>query len=254
MPYFERSGATTFHATGATSGAWDTAAQHIAPAMGLLTHVVEEDRRARGRDDLVPGRLGFDILGPVPVDTVETAVRVLRPGRTVELVEASLTHAGRDVLVLRAWLLQSRPTDEVAGPILSPLPGPDSHAPWDPTTVWPGGFIDSIEVRRHQAEPGRATYWARTDTPLLAEPVAPVAAMAGLFDIANGMTVRQDPTRVAFPNLDLTAHLHRVPAVGWLGFDTTVTFGAGGVGLTSSVLHDTAGPFGVINQSLTVRP
>jgi hypothetical protein len=78
--------------------------------------------------------------------------------------------------------------------------------------------------------------------------------MAALFDIANGMAVRADPTSVHYPNIDLTAHLTRPPAGEWLGFDTRVTFGPGGLGLTSSVIHDEAGPLGTVAQSLTVRP
>jgi hypothetical protein len=94
----------------------------------------------------------------------------------------------------------------------------------------------------------------QTDIPLLDEPSSPLATAAGLFDIANGMTVRADPAAVAFPNVDLTAHLVRAPRPGWLGFDTTVTFGPGGHGLTSSVLHDEDGPLGTLAQTLTVRP
>ncbi len=39
------------------------------------------------------------------------------------------------------------------------------------------------------------------------------------------MTVRVDPRTVAFPNVDLTAHLFVAPRGEWLGFDTTVCFG-----------------------------
>jgi hypothetical protein len=67
------------------------------------------------------------------------------------------------------------------------------------------------------------------------------------------MTVRADPRQVAFPNVDLTAHLFRQPEPGWLGFDTTVSFGPTGLGLTSTVLHDEAGPIGTVAQTLTVR-
>jgi hypothetical protein len=59
---------------------------------------------------------------------------------------------------------------------------------------------------------------------------------------------------VAFPNVDLTAHLFRAPRGEWLGFDTTVTFSADGLGLTSTVLHDVHGPIGTMAQMLTVRP
>ena len=129
------------------------------------------------------------------------------------------------------------------------------HAGVGWSSVWPGGFIKVAQVRRAQSEPGRASFWVRTGQPLVAdEPVSPTARAAGLFDIANGMTVRTDPRVVAFPNVDLTAHLFRQPCGDWLGFDTTVTFGPTGLGLTSSVLHDADGPYGTLAQMLTVRP
>lgn len=181
-------------------------------------------------------------------------MHVRRPGRTIELVEAVLSHAGRPGVVLRAWLLGSGDTAATAGTHHAPLAGPDAMEAWDPTSVWPGGFIESVELRREQQAPGRGAYWVRTDVPLLDEPVSATARAAGLLDIANGMTVRADPAEVAFPNLDLTAHLFRAPVAGWLGFDTTVSFGPSGHGLTSTVLHDEAGPIGTIAQSLTVRP
>jgi hypothetical protein len=126
---------------------------------------------------------------------------------------------------------------------------------WDPTSIWPGGFIATVGVRRHQDEPGRASYWVRTHHHLLDdEQVSRRAAVAGLLDVANGMTVRAAPPEVAFPNVDLIAHLVAEPADGWLGLDTAVSFGAHGIGLTSSVLHDDSGPIGTSAQCLTVRP
>lgn len=53
--------------------------------------------------------------------------------------------------------------------------------------------------------------------------------------------------------MDLTAHLFGEPHGDWLGFDTTVSFGSGGLGVTSSVLHDEHGPFGVLAQAVTLR-
>ena len=106
-----------------------------------------------------------------------------------------------------------------------------------------------------QAEPGRATFWVRTPLPLVRdEEVSRLASIVGLLDIANGMTVRADPKEVSFPNVDLTAHFFTAPRSDWVGFDTSVSFGADGLGLTSSVVHDTEGPIGVSSQCLTVRP
>ena len=255
MAYFERVDEACFQATHHVSGAWDTGQQHIAPALGLLAHAVEVDRDARRSDGLAIGRLSYDILGTIPVDVVEVDVRVVRPGRTIELVEAVLRHGGRDAVLLRAWLMQ-RADNAVLEATSFPSIAPPADMPvWDPSSVWPGGFIASAEVRRSQAEPGRASFWVRTGLPLIAgETVSELARVAGLLDIANGMTVRADPGDVAFPNLDLTAHLFAEPCGEWIGFDTTVSFGAHGLGLTSSVIHDTSGPIGTVSQILTVRP
>ncbi|WP_299442392.1 thioesterase family protein [uncultured Phycicoccus sp.] len=255
MAYFERLGDTRFRATEHTGGAWREDEQHIAPALGLLAHVVERDRDARRDDDLVLARLSYDILGTVPVAEVDTSVRVLRAGRTIELVEATMSHAGRVVVVLRAWLLQQQDTAALAGTALPAMPPPGELPEWSPRDTWPGGFIRSVELRRHLEEPGRGWFWARATEPLLSdEPVSEGARLAGLLDLANGMTVRSDPAEVHFPNVDLTAHLLRTGQGKWLGVDTTVSFGATGVGVTSSRLHDTAGPLGTLAQSLTVRP
>jgi hypothetical protein len=253
--YFERLGEDRFRATEHTGGAWDLETQHIAPALGLLAHVVETDRDARRGDGLVVARLSYDILGTVAVAEVETDVHVLRAGRTIELVEAVLSQEGRPAVRLRAWLMEPRATGEVQGSGHARIRDPDQTEPWDPTTIWHGGFIASVEVRRHQVEPGRASVWVRTDVPLVAdEPVSALSRCAGLLDVANGMSVRRPPNAVLFPNVDLTAHFFGQPQGEWLGLDTTVSFGAAGVGLTTSVLHHAGGPIGISSQSLTLRP
>jgi len=255
VPYFTRIDDSRFEASEHVSGAWDPADQHIAPAMGLLAHVVERDRDARRTDGLVLARLSYDIYGTMPVDVVETEVRVRRPGRTIELVEAVLRHGGRTALSLRAWLMQRYDTRALSGSSLSSIPGVDEMASWDPAVVWPGGFLASLEVRRAQVAPGRAAYWIRPHERLIeGEAVGATSRAAGLFDLTNGMTVRADPRAVVFPNVDLTAHLLGAPDGEWLGFDTAVSFGEGGLGITASTIHGARGPIGTVSQMLTVRP
>src|SRR3954466_6202043 len=55
------------------------------------------------------GRLGYDILRPVPAARHRVETRTLRPGRNVEQIEATLTDAaGGDALMrLTAWRLRS---------------------------------------------------------------------------------------------------------------------------------------------------
>jgi hypothetical protein len=258
MAYFERLGETHFRATEHVSGAWSTDEQHVAPVLGLLAHLVERDRDARGANTLVIGRVSYDILGVLPVADFDVRIEVLRPGRTIELVEAVLAHAGRAAIRLRCWLMAQTDTAELAGTPLPRIAPPGQMQPWDPTVEWPGGFIASIECRRAFIEPGRASLWARHTMPLLADDtISDTARVLGIIDITNGMSKRVDPREVAFPNLDLTAHLFAQPRLaasdGWVGFDTSVSFGKDGVGLTSSVLHDASGPIGTIAQILTIR-
>ena len=87
----------------------------------------------------------------------------------------------------------------------------------------------------------------------LGGPFLTAAAFLSVVDTANGIAVRQDPREWMFPNVDLSVHLWRQPVPGWVGLDTTVVFGTGGVGLTSSTLHDVEGPVGRCEQILTVR-
>ncbi|QBX55134.1 thioesterase family protein [Nocardioides seonyuensis] len=255
MAYFQQTGPATYLPTEHVGGAWDPDEQHIAPALGLLAHVVEQDRDLRRDDRLLPARLSYDIWGTVPMEEVETSVRVLRPGRTIELVEATLSHGRRTIVTLRAWLMSTTDTSQIAGTHVPAAGQPTDVEKWDPTTVWPGGFIAAAHVRRSEIEPGRATFWVRTDETLVeGQQASSLARAAGLLDISNGMTVRVDPRTVAFPNLDLTAHLMREPVGDWLGFDTSVSFGAQGVGVTSTVLHDETGLLGTMSQILTIRP
>ena len=255
MAYWHRTALHTFTPTEHVGGAWDRATQHVAPALGVLAHEVERDRDARRSDGLVISRLSYDILGTIPIEPIDVEVEVLRPGRTIELVQATARYAGRSVVVLRAWLAEPYDTTPLAGTDLPSIPPADEMEPWDMAGLWAGGFIASIEVRRKELGPGRSMVWVRTPHELIAdEPVSRLAAVAGLIDVTNGIAVRTDPTKVSFPNLDLTAHFLHAPAEGWLGLDTTQSYGAGGIGVTSSKMHDENGPLGTIAQTLTVRP
>ena len=144
----------------------------------------------------------------------------------------------------------------MAGGLPEPLPPRDSFTPWDGRSVWSGGYIASLDQHGHPDNaPGRGRGWIRSTVSLVeGVDVSPTAAYLGLVDTANGIVVREDPRTWMFPNVDLTVHLFRAPEAGWVGFDTTVTFGSDGLGLTSSTLYDVHGPVGRSEQALTVRP
>jgi hypothetical protein len=253
--YFCQIDVRTFVPTAHVGGAWNITEQHVAPAIGLLVHAVEMDHRTRHPSPLQIARLSYDIWGTIPMAAVTIEVNVLRAGRTIELVEARLCHDGRPAIVLRTWLTRAYDSQDVAAAHFAPMPPPDTMPAWDPSSIWAGGFIASAQVRRLEEHPGRARCWIRSHMALIEqEDVSATARTMGLVDIANGLTPLGSPQHIAFPNLDLTAHLFRPPAGEWLGFDISVASGPTGIGLTHSILHDKDGPFGTMAQCLTVRP
>ncbi|GAB3714418.1 thioesterase family protein [Nocardiopsis oceani] len=254
--YYERIDEHRFKPTVHTGGAWAPDEQHFSPLGGLITHAIERHAASEKNPGMVLGRISFDILGRLGMEECEVRVETVRPGRTIQLVEATVLIAGRTAVRARAWYLATWDTGAVAGGAPAPLTPPEELSPWEMGLVWPGGYIDSLEVRPlGEPRPGRASAWIRSPLDLVAgETTGPAAAFIRYVDTANGIAVRESPTEWMFPNLDLTVHLYRQPEGGWTGLDTTVTFGANGQGLTDSVLHDVTGPVGTAQQILTVRP
>jgi len=254
--YYEPAGESRYKPTTHAGGAWDPEEQHFSPLGGLIVHAIDRFVAERGDRGLVLSRVSFDILGRLALDECEIRVETMRPGRTIELVEAVVLIRDRAVVRARAWLLSTGDTAAVAGGDDSRLTPPEELASWTLTDVWPGGYIASVDVRPvAPPRPGRTTAWIGTELDLVAgQAGSPLASFVALIDTANGIAVRQDPAEWMFPNVDLTIHLHRQPEGRWTGLDTTVTFGPAGQGVTSTVLHDTRGPVGHAAQILTVRP
>lgn len=237
-------------------GAWQPGELHFAPLGGLLTHAIERHRDAVGGAPLLLSRIAFDILGFLALDEIAVRVETRRPGRTIELTEATASIAGRDVAVARAWHSVAGDTASVEGGAAPALPSPAGARPATFDEAWGGGFVRSLELRQiGEAAPGRGAAWVRSAHPLVdGEPVSALARWIGLIDVVNGVAVRATPDVWVFPNLDLTVHLLRQPEGGWIGMDTTVAFGPTGQGITAAELHDERGHVGRASQTLTVRP
>lgn len=241
--------APTLHA----QGAWREDEQHMAPVSGIVAHALE---RHEPREGMQLARITYEILGMIPALPFEITCRTVRPGRTIELVEATMTCQGRAIVRATAWRLSVQETAEVQGGHQEPMPSPEDSEPWEGMKLWGGGYIASMEFRTvGDGVPGRGRAWMRPTKRLVdGEPASDTSAFLGVVDTANGIATREHPDEWLFPNVDLTIHLFRTPAAGWAGFDTDVTFGATGVGLTSTTLHDVHGPVGRAEQILTVRP
>lgn len=250
--YYRRIDANTFQPTIHTQGAWQETEQHMAVASALVTFALEQHE---SRDDMQIARITWEIFGMIPFTPSHVEVTTIRPGRTIELLEATLTIGSRVIIRARAWRLAVSDTSAYAGSELPTMDGPSAGAVEDATLTWPGGYIASLITRELPGgRPGRRQVWLKTKATLVeGEQVGPLAELVTRCDTANGIAVRIDPKKLMYPNVELSLHLVRAPKRGWIGLDTAVTFGPTGLGLTSSTIHDEDGPVGRVEQALTVR-
>ncbi|MCQ9163847.1 MULTISPECIES: thioesterase family protein [unclassified Arthrobacter] len=253
--YYRHLGGNLYASTVHAQGAWNDHEQHMAPVTGLMVRALEQ---FQPRADMRLTRFNFDILGLIPAGEFNIETTVLRPGRTIELLQAELVAGGRTAVRVTAWRMLTLDTTAVAALEDEPFPSLEESERWHGLNVWPGGFIASLEGRNIAGHrPGRGRAWLRTPHDMVdGEPTSALVRLMGLVDSANGIAARVPPGQGSymFPNVDLSVHVYREPTGEWLGLDTKVTFAGDGIGLTSSVLHDEEGPFGRAEQILTVRP
>ena len=158
--FFVPLGEDRWLATVHTTGPWDERAQHGGPPSALLGRAM---LRCEPRDDMVVARFTTEILTSIPVGEIEVRARVARPGRSVQLLEAVLTAAGREVAWARAWRVLRTECPDTGPGLAKPPPLPEASAPLTPGG-WVDGYLSAIEWRAVHGifgEPGPATVWAR---------------------------------------------------------------------------------------------
>jgi hypothetical protein len=253
--FYQRVADDRYAATGHTAGPWSPDSQHLGPPSALL---VRELERCAPRPDTALSRVVFEVLGPVPVAELTTSAEVTRPGKSVELLSAELRADGRPVVRAHAWRIARSDTSAVAAGAPDPLAPPESAAPMPIPPGWSRGYLDAMEwrvLRGGLFEPGGAVVWVRPLVDLVdGEPTSALQRLFTVADSASGVSSRLDIRRWLFINTDLAVHLHRQPLGEWFALDATTALGPDGVGVASSVLHDTTGPVGRTAQSLLIRP
>jgi hypothetical protein len=253
--FFVPDGGDTFIATQWTRGPWSLDAQHGGPPSALLGRAVQG---VAGDDDFHIARIVFDILRPVPIAPLTVRTQIVRPGRNVQLVEATLS-AG-DVVVMRAsaWRIRTMPVD---------LDATDADSGYE---VPPEAAVELFEVQgdKHYLaamewrfetggfmQPGPATAWLRMRIPLVAgeEPSALVRVLAAV-DSSSGISGELDFVKWIYINPDLAVYLHRDPIGDWVRLDARTRLSDDGVGLATAEISDVRSSIGQSSQSLLVRP
>jgi hypothetical protein len=187
---------------------------------------------------------------------------VIRDGRRVRLLEASLAADGKPVALARAWQIAANGEGGVPVDLLPahrPPPVPEAGA--SGVRDFPGfghwGYGESVEWRwvrgSWESAAGEATVWARPRLPLIAgEPAHPQDRVLVIADSANGISGPFDPREWLFVPPAVTVTLHRHPEGEWVCLAASTMLAADGLGSTLGTLSDTSGVIGSVAQPLLV--
>lgn len=256
---FEPADGGTWLPTAWSRGPWSPDALHGGPVAALLAGALEAEGDAGAAGPMQPARLSVELLRPVPVAPLTLRTTISRPGRKVQLIDASLrTDDGAEVATARLLRVHDAPIDAPAthdGAGAPPPPSADA-APMTNQIPYAGFHSHGVEhrfVRGSFAEAGPATDWIRLRVPVVpdAEPT-PLQRVAAAADFGNGVSRVTDFGALLFINPDLTIHLHRPPTGEWVCLEAVTWMEQRGLALAESRLWDEQGPIGRSLQSLLI--
>jgi Thioesterase-like superfamily len=238
--------------TAISRGPWSPNAQHGGAPSALLAGILE---RTEAGPPAFTVRLTIDLMRPVPLSPLRIERRVVRPGKKLQIVEASLYDGDAEVARATALRLRLLDPDRLlepawSAPDVAPLPPPGDASQFRfPRTEGGGlGFWNAVEMSPVVGQlfvPGPAVVWFRLRVPVVAgEETLPLQRVAAVADFGNGVGSGIDRTRLSFINADLNVTLHRLPVGEWVGLDGQMFPEPTGIGVAETVLNDERGRIG----------
>jgi hypothetical protein len=255
---FQRDG-QLYVPTPACGSPWSPRHLHGGPVVGLMAHAVEQ---ASGNVNLHLSRLTVDLLRPAPSSPLTVPTRLVRGGKRLQILEASLLAGDTEVARASALFLENRP---VRVPGHGRFPAPELKPP-----SWPveasvseaGGWQSQYSpVGLHSTAKaviidgvtgdGQGVAWLKLPLPLVqGVKTSPTVMAATLCDFGNGVGQLNLSSDVGCINADVSLYLHRSPVGEWLGLDARSRMQDTSVGLVETTLFDSQGPVGKILQAI----
>jgi hypothetical protein len=253
--FFIPDGDNTFVSTAWTRGPWSLDAQHGGPPSALLGRAVE---MIDGDADFRVARIVFDIMRPVPIAPLTVEARVVRPGRNVQLIEASLGSETGTVMRASAWRIRttSLDIDLVEDSVARDVPATSSTEDMFEVDA-DQHYLSAMEWRFVSGsflQPGEASAWLRMRIPLVAgEEPSPLTRVLAAADSSSGISNELDYTKWIYINPDLAVYMHRDPVGEWVRLDARTHLSDDGIAVATSEISDVRGAIGRSNQTLLVR-
>ncbi len=253
-PVFEGSDGR-FVSTQHARGPWDPNALHGGAPAALLVRAFEQLPAAEG---LGLARVTYEFMRSIPVGPLEVHAEVARPGRRVQLLEASIVVDDVEVVRARALQVQAADAGAGAGESTPPPPGPEHGRPSElPVPHHPMFAFDAIEIVFVVGRWGNGpcTAWFRLRSPIVAgETPSPLQRLAAAGDFGNGISATLSWDDYLYINPDLTLYIEREPTGEWICLESQTRIVRGGIGVAESILYDERGRVGRATQALLVAP
>lgn len=253
---FEPVGHNLYLPTEAALGPWTDQTLHGGPPTMLMAREVE---RFQPDEEMFVARLTVELLRPVRRAPLAVRCRPVRPGRKVQLVEASLWRDEDEVARATALRIRRAQVDVPEGTEPPPYRLTDAISEWTgPFGSGPAYHLDGVEIRtlRGAADEHAPNWaWLRLKRSLVpGEEPSGLVRVCAAADFPNGISYVVDPTEVSYVNPDLTLYIHRLPLGEWVMVDARTWLQPHGTGLAEGALYDEKGRIGRSIQALLVEP
>ncbi len=233
-------------------GPWSAEMLHGRLLGGLAARAVEA---VAGHPDLVPCRLTVDLFRPAGFAPAVVTTDVVRDGRRIRVVDASVVVGGHVGGRASAVLLRRGevPPGRVWQPERWTVPHPEDVAedlagnprdtPWQWRTI-EGGFGTGERTRQ----------WSRETASLVDDEVVSPFVRAALSADAASPLANASDDGLHFINADYTLVMAREPVGEWVGLEAAEHLAAGGVAVGTCTLYDLEGPFGTSVTTALANP
>jgi Acyl-CoA thioesterase N-terminal domain len=242
--YFARDG-VHFVPRSSSRGGWGPSVSGHAVG-GLLGWAVE---RVVDDSEMQPARLTVDLPKPTALEPIEIQTQVLRKGRRLSLVEATLTQSGAATARASALFLRrcEQPpgevwSEQVAMPPLPPDKDVADAALFIRTYGW-GAPMQKPEPG-WVGDTGKKYTWLLLDQPVVEDEPLTAFARAAMAGDVTASLANWGTQGLQFINADYTVALSRLPSGSVLGLASHAHHSCDGVATGSATLVDQQGAVG----------
>lgn len=240
---FYRRDGDAYAPTGIGVSPWNGTSQVGLALAGLSGHVIA---RVPTQEPMLTTRISIDILGAVPLVPLVPAVRILRDGKRMQVVDAEFFEG--DKLWLRATAVRARIAD--TGERSTPL----TRRYWNENDTYENlKWFEERQIELDRGKPGPGAIWVRFLTDIVeGEPLDPLSLAAILGDFGNGTAPVLPMMENTLANMDITVCMSRLPRGDWMLIDAEGETSGQGSGYSRTRLGDAEGMFATAMQSIFI--